>query len=112
MLDAAAWMQANLINVHVPKGKPRMTVEKLRPKKNRSGARDRDEAAAIDAVDDSDLPDLAGGRDSTPVDPKEQARQALRRAAARREAKEHAEEAERFWEGPEGRRMKELWGEE
>jgi hypothetical protein len=99
-------MQANLINIHVPKGKPKVTVEKLRPKGSRRRGRDRD---VQDAVDDSEL---SAVMTEAPADPKEAARAAMQRARDRREGREHAEESTRFWDGPEGRRMKELLGEE
>lgn len=51
VVEVLAWMQANLINVHVPKGKPRVTVDALLPRGARSrrgGATVADAPASID----------------------------------------------------------------
>lgn len=45
-LEVLAWVQANLINVHIPKGKPRITVDGLLPRGARSR---RGSQTAVDA---------------------------------------------------------------
>lgn len=99
-MDALAWVCANLMNVHIAKGK-RIKASDLRPKKP---------DASQEAVDDREI-EAALSRDVIPDDPKEAARQALRRAAAAQRAREEAAESRVFWDSSEGRRIKGLLGE-
>lgn len=92
MLEVLAWLQANLINVHVPRGKARVKAEALLP---RSAKRRRS-----DATDDMAM--LDNGSDP---------RARLEAAKARARAKREREEAEHFANSPEGRRMVALLGE-
>jgi hypothetical protein len=90
--DVLSWLQANLINIHIPRGKPKLTVEKIRPKRQRP-------AATVDDVSDDDIRDsMAAFSEQFIKDPvkQEEARERrLMRAEARRENR-------RFWRTREG----------
>lgn len=89
-----AWVQVNLINAQIPRGKPKLTVEKLMPRKRDD---DADEARAERAQDDDEqVPHVSPG-----LSPQEQVRALnarMRRIHARKDARD-------FWSGPEGRKM-------
>lgn len=96
LLEVLAWVQANLINVHVPRGKARVKPDSLLPRSARRRKGGADEAPETLAALD------AGG------DPK--ARLAAMKERAR--ARQDREDAERFAASTEGRRMMQLLGEE
>lgn len=93
VMEIGAWMQANLMNVHIPRGKPRATVDKLLPRsvKQRRNAGNEEK-------------DLAALAETLIEDPKE--RRLAREARLREEAAQ--EEARRFRDTPEGRRIRQL----
>ena len=106
-MDVLAWMQANLINIHIPRGKPRLTVDKLRPKGVKSRRKEEgDEGPTADEIAQLDL------AFSEPMDPKERVKQEAARITQKRKEKEITEDSARFWSSREGRRVKELFGEE
>jgi hypothetical protein len=89
-MSMLAWAQVNLINVQIPRGKPRLTVDKLLPKRQRK--------KAVSQADAEEAVDLLT------ASPKERIKLQASRAKARREAEEDA----RFWQSPEGRKLKQL----
>lgn len=94
-LRALAWTQANIINAQIPRGKPRLSVEKLLPKK----------PSAQESVPEP-LPDLDAFDES--ITPEERARRARERVRAKRAA----EASREFWTSAEGRRILMLLGEQ
>lgn len=87
-MQMLAWLQVNLINIQLPRGKPRLTMDKILPKRARKKVEQSDEAVeeAVEMLTakKSDLQ-----------------RMRARRAAARRQAEEDA----RFWRSPEGTKL-------
>lgn len=93
-VELLAWTQANLMNIHIPRGKPRMTVEKLLPKgKKKRGRKDVDEDA------------LFAVQQALADDPAEVARERMRAKQNRLRSKQEEDEARQFWNSPEGRRI-------
>jgi hypothetical protein len=95
LLEVLAWVQANLINIHIPRGKPRVRPDTLLPRSTRRRRADTDDTA-IERVEEG-----------TGSDPKARMEALKRRVRARVER----EDQERFWSGAEGRRMLSLLGE-
>lgn len=94
VVDLMAWAQANLINIHVPRGKGKMSIEKLRPKRatkpRQKTEEERQEEMEIAAEVLIDNPrDLRSARER-------------RRLAAQERA-----DAVRYWQSDEGRRLSE-----
>lgn len=54
-----AWMQANLINIHIPKGKSRLTVEKLLPRRRKRTPSSEDDTELPSLPDMDDAPTTA-----------------------------------------------------
>ncbi len=88
-----AWMQANLINIHIPRGKPKVKPDQLLPP-----AKQPMEAAPV-----VDLPPL--GPNATPAEQ-------VAHMKARVRASMSSREADEFWRSAEGRRIKSLLGED
>jgi hypothetical protein len=89
-------MQANLINIHIPRGKPRLTVDKILPR----GKRRRDRKAV---EDDSEA--ILEVQQALGGDPKEIALARMRAQQTKIREKREREEAESFWNSPEGARV-------
>lgn len=87
VMQICAWVQTNLLNIQIPKGKPRITVDKLLPRRARKPVQSAEE---LDLA--VELLTASSGQ-----------AQRLRAKQARR--KEEAAEARRFWASPEGRKM-------
>lgn len=87
-----AWTQVNLINVQIPKGKPKLRIESLLPAKP---------TGAIEDV----FPDAGDMPGATPAEKLKAAKNRVRGKLARRDADE-------FWRSAEGRRIVKLLGEE
>jgi hypothetical protein len=93
--DILAWVQANLINVHVPRGKPKLTVEKVRGKRSTHVVDTRTDDEIKDQIDEM--------AESYMRDPEARERARDRRLARRAQREEEA----RFWQTPEGDRLAE-----
>lgn len=105
-VELLAWVQANLINVHIPKGKPRVTPKKLLPKghgRRKTGADEIDDEE-LERIQDA-VP-IAGGKTRDGV----KARMEAKRAKLR--AKQELAEMDAFWSSAEGRRIREMMREE
>lgn len=85
-----AWVQANLINVQIPRGKPRLTVDKLLPKRARKTAAGESTEQVEATVE------LLYAKPSE--------RRKMRAAAMK--AKQDAEDARRYWASAEGVRLR------
>lgn len=106
ILDVLAWMQVNLINIHVPRGKGRVTKQRIRPTKpSREGifAWAKRVLSGLGIGEREPLPPLP------PVKPgdKEAARKALRERRKHMVAREEREAEREFWSTPEGRKLRE-----
>lgn len=99
-VELLAWVQANLINVHIPKGKPRVTPKKLLPKGHGKRKMGADDELSQDELDEIML--------ATAASPRE--RMAATKAKLR--AKQELAEIDAFWSSPEGRRIREMMREE
>lgn len=99
--EILAWTQANLMNIHIPRGKPRVKLQDLLPRRRRKAEED---VKKIDEQIEQEIAPLLGAGASM----KEKMRQAVQRTRARQQAKEAAE----FWSSSEGARIKLLLGEE
>lgn len=96
--DLAAWLQVNLINSNIPRGKPRLRVEQILPPMKR---RTMDGAELeLEVVDALPLPDNA-----TPAEKVAAMKARVRRTMAVNDARD-------FWQSEEGRRIKAMLGDE
>jgi hypothetical protein len=102
-IELLAWVQANLINIHIPKGKPRVTPKKLLPK-----GHGRKKPTGDDEPDTEEIERLAASIPGQPGGAK--ARVAA--AKARLKAKREVEEERAFWSSPEGQRIRQMIREE
>jgi len=112
-IDLLAWTQANLINVHIPKGKSRVKAEQLRPKRKRpqdgddspEGGLDMDEVRSFNEGVNAKADKSGRDQDGTkPADsPKEQARAAVEDAKARARARQDDQDSSEFWSTQQGR---------
>lgn len=89
--EALAWAQTNLINVHIPRSKPRVRIEQLLPKRKRP-VRSEDEDVQPDVVPVDD------GVVLSPVD-------ALAAEKKRRQLAASAKEDASFWSSAEGKEL-------
>lgn len=96
-----AWTQANLMNIHIPRGKPRVKIQDLLPKRKK---RVEEDVNKLSDQFEAEMAPLLGAGASR----KERMQQAARRAREKQEAKESAE----FWSSNEGSRIRQLLGEE
>lgn len=95
-LESLAWMQANLINVHVPRGKPRVRADQLLPKRRKKKAND-DEATRTELAEK--LAPLSAATTS------EGPRARLEAVKARARATQEAREWNEFRNSAEGKRI-------
>ena len=97
-----AWVQCNLINAQIPKGKRKLNVDQIMPSKRR---RDPDEY-----VEPTDAPDAAPAAEdeAPPLLPGTSAVEHVRALGARVRAKQEAQERRIFWSGPEGRKLRSI----
>lgn len=96
VMDIAAWVQANLINIHVPRGKQKVKPEDLKkkkPRKMRVGAPAEKSDAEIEVALEIEQAET----------PKERTKLIARRIRAR----EEHQEALRYFASPDGRRLME-----
>ena len=114
ILDLFAWVQVNLINVHVPRGKPRVTINKIRPKtkKKKSEKEIEEEFQANRQALKEKLgkvgtkPKAASAEDTVDMWTAQ-----ARIKAKRREEEALKEDEEAFWNSPEGQELSQLvWG--
>lgn len=101
-LETMAWVQANLINVHVPRGKPRVTAEQLLPRKRRK-TKEEDLDSVKQSLDDEFAP-LDGATQS--------AKDRLDTVKAKARASADKKDYEAFMASKEGRRLAEILGRE
>lgn len=97
-----AWVQANLMNIHVPRGKPRIKPQQLLPKSDKKQKNVSDEIAIAQFQAETAI--LRGAN----LNPKDRMEQAKQRALAKREK----EEWEAFINSKDGMRYLELREEE
>lgn len=102
VLDILSWLQANLINIHIPRGKPRVTAEKIRPRNRRKRREQSDEQI------DAEIENLSRMFSSGPESQKDEARAARERARNRVLRKQEEEDSKRFWGSNQGNRIKKL----
>ena len=95
-----AWTQANLINIHVPKGKSKVKPEQLLPKPKRT---DEDGESEIDEDEVKAFEDAVSKRDSDITDPKERAKAAVADAKARARAAQDQSDSDTYWRTKAGR---------
>ena len=100
-LELLAWMQANLINIHIPRGKPRMTVDKLLPKGRKRRARK-----------DLDEDNLYAVTQALSSDPVADAQKNIARKQQRIVERKLEEEESAFWKSAEGKRLANMLSEE
>ena len=96
-MELLAWTQANLMNIHIPKGKPRMTVDKLLPRGKRK--RDRKE------IDEEALLDVQQALSDNPA---EAAKNRLEAKMHKIRTSQMEEEDAAFWSSVEGRKLREM----
>jgi len=96
-MEISAWAQANLMNVHIPKGKPRMTVDKLLPRGKRK--RDRKE------IDEEALLDV---QQALADNPAEAAKSRLEAKMEKIRASKAENEDAAFWDSVEGHKLREM----
>lgn len=97
-----AWVQANLMNIHVPRGKPRIKPEQLLPRSDKKQKDMSDEAVIAQLQAETAI--LGGAN----LDPRAKMEQAKQRNLAKREK----EEWEAFINSKDGMRYLELREEE
>lgn len=85
-----AWMQVNLINIHIPKGKTKLTLDKIRPKHARRRKVDAKTTEELEAEVEWLEADEGKRR---------------RLAAQRSRARAQAEETRAYLASPEGRKL-------
>lgn len=99
-IELLAWVQANLINIHIPRGKPRVTPKKLLPKNHGKRKMGADDELSTEEMDEIMIATAATTKERMAV------------TKARLKAKQELEEARAFWSSPEGQRIRELTREE
>lgn len=99
--EILAWTQANLMNIHIPRGKPRVKIQDLLPRRKK---RHEEDIQKIEEQLELEMQPIMGVGTST----KDRMKQVAQRARIKKEAKEAAE----FWSSNEGARIKMLLGEE
>lgn len=106
VLEILSWVQANLINIHIPRGKPRVTPEKIKPRSIARRQREREQSAGREVEEETiDTSQLDSALNKA-TDPKERARLARQRAKQKREMAEQMKDADSFWNSSEGKRAK------
>ena len=101
--ELMAWVQANLMNIHIPRGKPKVKPAQLLPRRDR---RRRAPETDEDAV--REIEAALGPLEATQGDP--QARMTAAKVRARE--KQDRSEWRAFRESSEGRRLAELIGDD
>lgn len=103
-LEALAWMSANLMNIHIPRGKPKVRADQLLPKR-----RSKSKAGDVEDREAADRMEVAlGALSETPIDARGRVEAAKVRARQKREAEEWAE----FNRTSGGKRIAEIFADE
>lgn len=93
--ETLAWVQANLINIHVPRGKARVRAEDLAPRR----AEEIDDGSVEGSVEE-----MTRAVDGRVISPKERHERNVRRIVERRDR----EDRDAFWGSLEGKRAEDV----